>query len=158
MTDKIDDKLQDIENTCNNYLRTLGVEVRHDPDFDNILQLNIHQLHLLQEDECGEYAVVAALYSTYLQIEFNKHSRKNKWANHNLDIVIGKYANNYGDKWTKYEEKRGLIICENEYAKKLNEVIKESMVFMESLNFISRKIEAISNTLTELQRTKRKQQ
>lgn len=152
----IENKLSQIESDCDNYLKSLGVKIKHNPEFDKILEFNLDKLRLLDEEQCAEYATLAALYSLYIQTETNRHSRKLKWSNHNLDIVIGKYSKNYGDKFTKYEEKRAGIICENQYASKLNEVIKESTIYLESLNFIARKIEAISNTLLELKRSKRK--
>ena len=157
MTDStIEDKLNAIEQECDTYLASLGLKVKHNPEFDLILNQNLDSLRLLDEEQCSEYSVLAAIYAAYIQGESNRHSRKLKWAEHNLSIVVGKYAKNYGNDYTKYEEKKACIICENPYATKLNEIIKISMVYSESLNFMSRKIEAVSNTLLELKRSKRK--
>jgi len=156
MSNTIDEKLELIEKECETYLNSLGLKVKYNPEWDQLLSMNLDSLRLLDEESTAEFCVLASLYSLYIQTEFNRHSRKLKWAEHNLDVYIGRYAKDYGDSYTKYEEKRSGVICEHTNATKLAEMVKISQVYCESLNFISKKIETISNTLLELKRSKHK--
>lgn len=95
------------------------------------------------------------MYSAFLQKEVNRHSSRLKWANHNLNIIIGKVYNNYGDKWVKFDERKMLIINDNEVAKSLNKIILDSSLRLEELAFISTRVGTMSTILVELQKTKR---
>jgi hypothetical protein len=90
-----------------------------------------------------------------VQLEHNRQNAKQKWATHNLDIIIGKEQANYGDKYTKYEVRKAMIIADNEYAKALHKVIIDTDCNIEELNFLSSRINSLGEILKEYGRNRR---
>lgn len=148
-------KWKEIEQKLNDYQNNLALSIHKNNRVIEILNLDIEQLRNLQAEDCGIYSFLLTQYSTFLQKEINRHQAKNKWANHNIDIMIGKYGCNYGDKYTKLEERKLMLIADNSYAKALYDMVKFSSVICEDLSFMAKKVEIMANHLSELQRSKR---
>ena len=158
MSETIEDKLVLLDETISSYLKSLNLTIKGNPQFEEILNFDLEAIRRLTAEECSEYSCLASLFSLYIQTECNRHSAKKTWAAFNNNIILGKYSRNYGDKFTKFEERSLMCMAENEYSIKLNEVIKQATIRLETLNFLSRKIECIYQSLTDLSRSKRKYQ
>ena len=102
----------------------------------------------MSSEEREMAGILLAQYATILQKEINGHLAKLEWAKHNLHIVIGKNSSNYGDKWTKFDERSSKVIVDNIYAISLNKMIIESTLRIKSLEFLAGKIFSISQIFT----------
>lgn len=143
----VEERWAEIEVLLEDYKKKLCIKVQMNPQVEEILNLREIQLKTLDNQTANSYAYLLMQHSLFIQNEYNSHSSKNLWARHNLDIVIGVLASNYGGKFTKWEEKKALIIKDNTHAKVLNDFIKETESRMETLNFLSRKIEIMASIL-----------
>lgn len=152
----VQQKLVEAEKILDDYSKSIGTTaLKFNNEVETILGLKIDELRRFNEEECGLNAYCLAQYATFIQKEVNRHSAKLKWANHNLDIVVAKVSTNYGDKFTKWEVKRSLVVNDNEFAKALNKIVLEATLRVEELSFISSRIDKMSQILIELQKTRR---
>jgi hypothetical protein len=144
-----------LEKQISDYQKNLSLNIHKNNAIEEILNLTTEQLKQLNAEECGINSFLLMQYSTFLQKEINRHAAKQRWANSSIDILLGKYGQQYGDKWTKVDERKILLIADNSYAKALNEMIRFSSVVMEDLSYLAKKIETMAIHLSELQKTKR---
>lgn len=153
---KIDNKLADLERVLDEFEKGLGLSIEQNPDISYALNLKREQLSKLSPEECGELAYVLAQQSTSLQKEINKYSQRVSWANTNIDSMICSHIDNYGGRFTTYDNRRMLAIKDNEYTMKLYEVLVQSQRIIDRLSYLPAKISYMSRTLIELQQTKRR--
>lgn len=144
---KVNELWEQTEKTLLEYRKKLCLTIQMNPQAEQILSMREVELNALDSQTRDLYSYLLMQHSLYIQQEFNYHATKHTWAKHNLEITIGKLARNYGDKWTKWEEKKVAIINENSFAKVLSDMIRETSIYMELLNFVSKKIESMSHIL-----------
>jgi hypothetical protein len=60
------------------------------------------------------------------------------------------------DRYIKYEEKEYAIIISDEYAGKINDILIYAQAVYDRLAYMAGRIQSLSNTLIELQRSKRR--
>jgi hypothetical protein len=113
------ERWNEVNSQLDEYNFKLGLNLHKSDAINSILNLTDDQLRLLSAEDCGIKAYQLLQYSLFLQKETNRHAAKIKWSKHNLDYVTAKYGQGYGDKYTKYEERQGLLISDNSYAKAL---------------------------------------
>lgn len=153
---KVDDKVVELENMLADYNRSLGTAaITKDKDIEVVLEFTHEEIRSLGWEDCGIWSFRLARYAAFLQKEINRHSAKYKWAEHNIKIIVAKNQNNYGDKYTKYEVRRDMIIADNAYAQVLNKLLLQSMLRIEELNFLSTRIHTMSNILQDMSKSKK---
>jgi hypothetical protein len=153
---KVDDKVAELDTLLSDYSKGLGLAaIQKDKDIETILEMSHEDLKAMDSEDAGIWSFRLARYAGFLQKEINRHSAKNKWAEHNIKVIIAKNQGNYGDKYTKYEVKRDMIIAENSYAQVLNKLLLQSMLRIEELNFVSTRIHTMSNILLDISKSKR---
>lgn len=143
----VEERWAEVDTLLEDYKKKLFLKLQVNPDVENILNLREIQIKTLDKETSNAYSYLLMQHSLYIQEEYNYHATKNAWAKHNMEIVLGRLAPNYGNKYTKWEEKKAAIILENKYAKILNEFIRETTLRMETLSFIAKKIEIMSTIL-----------
>ena len=152
----VDEKIAELDKLLDDYSTALGTAaIQNDKDIETILEMSHEHLKLMDGEECGIWSFRVARYASFLQKEINRHTAKNKWAEHNLKIIVAKNQANYGDKYTKHEVKRDMIIAENSYAQVLNKMILQTMLRVEELNFLSTRIHTMSTILLDISKSKR---
>lgn len=129
----------------------------YNPEVDTILALNSLQLEKLSPTQCGEYAFILSQFALYVQLESNKYKIISDWCDNSINRLLSKEYNNYGDKWTPYEVKKGMFINGNDTGKKLIDIKKEYTTKLEAWNNIANTIKFMSDKLTELQRSKKRE-
>ena len=85
----------------------------------------------------------------------NRLTNRVRWANHNMNIILGKEAPNMGDKWCKFEERALMVKTQNSYAQALNKIILEEGAKLEELKDRASRIQAMARALSSLQYAKR---
>jgi hypothetical protein len=152
----VNERLVQTEKILDEYSVSLGTKsIKYNAEVEDVLELTQDRLKSYNEEDLGIKAYLLAQYSTFLQKEINRHAAKLKWATHNLDILVAKVYNNYGDKYMKIEVKRMLVINDNDVAKNLNKIILEASIRIEELNFLSSRISTQSSLLNEMRKSKR---
>jgi hypothetical protein len=114
------------------------------------MSLTYDDLIKLDRQVCDAYAFELVKFSLLLQKEENFLKGKLIWAEHNMDIIIGKYAKTYGDKFTSYEERKSIVRTDNEFAISLNKMILDIKMKLSNLFGISNKITSLSKILESL--------
>lgn len=133
------------------YLQSVGLNTtKYNPESEFIMSLKYDDLIKLDRQVCDSYAFELVKFSILLQKEENFLKGKLIWAEHNMDIVIGKYGKTYGDKFTPYEERKSIVRTDNEFAISLNKMILDVKLKLANLYGISAKITSLSKILESL--------
>jgi hypothetical protein len=129
--------------------------LKPDPRIEEILNLSDEDIQRSDQQICFQYAFQLNRYAAFIQTEENKWNSILYWAEHNLKIVIGKFGRDYGDKYTSYEERKNIVIVENEWAITLNKLVLETQLKAKSLYMVSNKINSMSKLLEGLAHAKK---
>lgn len=152
----INQKLAEFENALDeNNKKYLLDKVTINEEVEDILNLKLSVIKVLPKDECYANAFILAEFALFLQKEYNRESAKFKWLEQNLNNVIAKEGSNYGDKFTKHEVRKSLIMANDEYAKVLGDNILKASTQLESLNFLATRVNTMAEILTDFARSKR---
>lgn len=153
---KIDERVKELETILNDYSTALGtVGLKRDSNIEEILSASHDEIKSQDAETVGIWSFRLAQYAGFLQKEVNRQSAKNKWADHNIKAIVAKHHNNYGDKFTKYEYKRDMVIADNAYAQGLNRLYLQTMLRIEELNFLASRVHTMSNILQDISKSKR---
>lgn len=154
---QVDDNLAKLQQLINSQNAKVGLrEYIYNPEVDTILGLDVGQLRCLSAIQCGEYAFTLSQFALYIQLESNKFKIVNDWCDNAINRLLAKEYGNYGDKWTPYEVKKNMFINGNDLARKIIEVKKSYNTKLETWANISNLVKFMSDKLTELQRSKKR--
>lgn len=147
-------RLKIFEKELDNLIESIGISFVKDSVSTDALELTYEALLKIDPRECLILNYKLHQYGLYIQSLYNRAENIKNWANHNINIVAGKEGSNYGDKWTKWEEKKAMVISGNSFAKALNDIYLKSSSKSTELSGISMKIEKIAYALHELSKKK----
>lgn len=156
---QIEDRWQQFAEIAEKYLSELQLRtIKVNDDVQTVLNMDAQTLRVLSTEDCNVYAYLLDRYAFILQKEINGHAAKLNWAKHNLDVSIGHIlaTSQWGTQYTKYEEKRLMIISQNSYCRALNQMVLEASSIVQSLDGMSYKVATIAKTLKDLAYSKRK--
>ena len=151
----IEDKLKSFIERLDAYETRISLKTPANlPNIEEYMSLDKTQLHTMSDEDCGIAAVQLSQYATYLQREINRQLAIKNWAEANLHSLVAAHNNEY-DKFVKFEIKKFLIEKENGAAKKLNDILITAGARVDSLSYLTTRIQNQSETLLALQQTKR---
>ena len=154
---QVEDSLAKLQQVINNQNAKVGLrDYIYNPEVDDILGLDVGQLRCLSAIQCGEYAFILSQFALYIQLETNKFKIINDWCDNAISRLLAKEYTNYGDKFTPYEAKKNMFINGNDMAKKIIEIKKNYNTKLETWFNISNLVKFMSDRLTELQRSKKR--
>lgn len=145
----------ELNNILDEYEKSIQLKLKINNDIEEVLNLSRAELQSASAEECGENSYLLAQYAAYIQKEYNRHSAKYKWATQVSEIYIAKRAKEYGDKYTKFEEKCARVLENDSYAQSLINLKIKAETRMEDLSFLATRINTMGSMLEELQKTKR---
>lgn len=119
-------------------------------EIEEALNLSYDQLRSIAREECYILSYKLLQYSVYIQKIKNRYSNIKRWADSNINIMIGKESGNYGNTYTKFEEKKLLVIANDEYAKALYQIWLKYGALENELDEVSNRINYISKSLQEI--------
>lgn len=154
-----DERLKVLENLLDEYHKTVGTNTfTRSTEVDEILELSPNDIRSMTEEECGESAYVLQRYAGYIQKESNRNESRIKWCNRCIDIEIAERMMDYGDKYTKFDERKFRAINDktNAYMKRLQELLMHADIRKTEIQFLSSKVSSMANTLLEQRQIKRK--
>lgn len=123
---------------------------------DQYMNISPDVLSKMSADQLGEASYLLSQYALYLQREINQKKAILDWSDRNIDKLVMPILSNYGDKWTKFEEKRMSAILENPHAVELAGIRGKALNQLTSLSDLPYRVEKMSDRLAALQATRRK--
>lgn len=150
-------ELQNInyEKELDSIIDKIGISFVKDDVAIETLNLTHSQLNAMDQQECCILSYKLQQYGLYINSIYNRLENIKNWAEQRLSVIVGKYAKNYGDIYTKYEEKRSAVIAENSAAEAYLKIILKAGGKAKELNTVSQKISAMATTLLEISKSKR---
>lgn len=149
-------RLNQFEGELDDFNKSIGlVKVNIDPVMEQALNFSIDELNGMDVADIANYAYKLQSYSLYIQRQYNRVKNLYRWANHNLTIITAKEGNQYGNQYTKYEEKKAFVAAGNSYGVQLNKVILDAGARMEELDSLSTRIASVSKALSDIQQCRR---
>ena len=124
-------------------------------DIKEALNTSTEELRGLSEEACGIHGVIIHRYALYVQQEANKAQATLKAVESYIATLVAKEYDNYGDKYTKYEVKRSLVLSNHSHGEELNRIHIETQALNDSFSSLAYKMTSIGNSMIELQKTKR---
>lgn len=137
-------------------LQKLGLNgLKYDPQTEAILNLTHEELQKLDQHVCYGIAYELKKYVILLKKEENAIKAKLIWAEHNMDIMFGKYAKKYGDQYTSYEERKNMLKTDNQHAITLNKIILDAKLKIATIDSLSMQISNLFKILEGLSYAKK---
>lgn len=154
---KIEEQIQKYEKELDTFITNkIGVVYEKDDIATKALNMSYDELKSLNSEDCCLFAYKLLEYSCYIQSIYNRLNSIQKWCDQYLEIIIGKYAQDYTkDIYIKYEEKRARIINDNSVAEALIKILLKTSGKIIELNQLSQRINNMSSVLLELSKIKR---
>lgn len=143
----VQSRVEEFEKDLEELIDSLKLRVKIEPVIEEALTLSYDQLKNIHYEECEILSYKLTQYGVYIQTTQNRFTNIKKWAENNINIICAKEHNNYGDKYTKYEEKKYLIIAHNLYAKALFNLLNKVSAKEQELYNVSQKIQNLSQSL-----------
>ena len=149
--DKLDSFIQNLED----YVKGEGVlNVRSNPEVEQIINLSGLELKSLTPEECCQKAFVLQGYCSFLQKIYNKHLVRFKWCEEFINHMVAGRANGF-DKFTKWEVKVSHVIRDDDFAQNVWRVKRVAEGKVTLLSDTIRDIRKQADTLIELSRRRR---
>jgi hypothetical protein len=139
-----------IEN-IEDWIKSIGIiEVSPNESVEKSLSLSFSDLKNLSYEECQMLAYELYCYAEYVDSLLAKQKITHDWAEDAIWYIICDKINQYGDKYTKWQEKYFYSIKENPLASQILKVKNTAHARMEILKNKSENIKKISETLNNL--------
>lgn len=150
-----DDEIRKIDNLLKQYEEKNNIHtIKHDPETNRILDLTLDELKKITEIECGIYAYVLSKHAYNIQKLVNEEQARYNWADNRLKQIYGKYGQSC--RGYTFEERLLSLVSNNDYARRLHELMGFAQNRIDRLNFLSTKVSFISKTLDSLKDSKRR--
>lgn len=146
--------LKKLEKELDDLVGSIGITYIKDQVSIDALNMDYQDLAKIHPQECLILNYKLHQYGLYVQSVHNRAENIKNWANHNLNVVVGKEGHAYGNNWTKFEERRVMVVAGNSFAKALSDIYLKASSKATELYGISTKIEKIAFALYELSKRK----
>ena len=151
-----DDQFKRFIDATDSYINNSGLDlVKYNKDVETILNLTPFELRSLNSEECGEKAYAVFAYASYVQTEYNRNLEKLNWSNDALWRILASEMKQYGDRYTKWEEKYHQALRGNDFASSLHTIKLHAQARFNRLQDKIKDIRRMGDILVELQRSKR---
>lgn len=116
---KASDKLADHINIINDYINSTNTKFSSfREEYLVVANMSAEQLRKLTQVELFDSAYLLYGYATYIQDEINKNRIALNWCNDEMEKLIVKHQNEFGQ-YTKHESKKHILSQNNSYAASL---------------------------------------
>ena len=157
--EKLNDFLEAVDNwiTCKNIIPSKGpTKELHSEEYtgnvSRILSFTADMLQTLTAEECLSYAYELHTYGEYLESVKAKENIVLEWADASMWYIVSTLMQNYGTKYTKWQEKYYSAIKENPMANDLSKIRIHAASRVTMLNGKSERIQKMADILTNLSR------
>jgi hypothetical protein len=119
---KASDKLSEHINSINDYINSSNTKFSSfREEYLLVSDLSADQLRKLTQQELFDAAYLIYGYATYIQDEINKNKIALGWCNDQMEKLIAKHSNDFGQ-YTKHESKKHILSQNNYYAGSLEKM------------------------------------
>ena len=125
-------------------------------DIEEYLSYDKTSLAKMTDVMAGEAAAMLAQYAFYLQKLSNDENTVCKWAEENVQRIIGPKLPQYRQSYRTYDEMKLLAIYDNDVAKQFEMLRIKAETRVNKLAYLSSRVQFMAQTLIELQKTKRR--
>jgi len=150
-----EERFEVFKSSIEDWINLHGIQaVKPNPAIDEILNINRDQLRRLTHNQCLEYAYELYAYSEYLDSLLCKEQIAFDWADDSIWYVIADKIDQYGDKYTKWQEKYFKAVKENPLATQIVKVKTYSSARIKVLQNKISTIKKMSEILSSLAKRK----
>jgi len=150
------DNLKDYEKILDEYMAQIGVShIQYNNDANEAMMLTREELRGMSPEDCGETAFILQQYAAFLQLEYNRQDVRVKWATIKINEIIAHQGDQYGDKYTKWELRRAMVLAGDTAAQMLGQILIHAEGRAAQLKDVSSKINTMGKHIGDLQMTKR---
>lgn len=133
-----EEKFDLFKSSIEDWINVHGIKpIKLNPTIEYVLNLTVEELRKLTHNQCLEYAYELYAYSEYLDSLLCKEQIAFDWADDSIWYVIADKIDQYGDKYTKWQEKYFKAVKENPLA---TQIIKIKNVSSARIKILQNKI------------------
>ena len=141
--------VEDIEK----WVKCVGlVEITPNEDVENLLQTDPKQCKKLSGEDLHLHAYNLTCYGQYLQNVIHKEKIAVEWADDSIWYIISGKLSNYGEKYSKWQEKYYGAVKENPLALQLLKVKKTAEARVKTIEHHVETVKKLANILENLAR------
>jgi len=138
-----------------NWIKNRGIaEIEINPDIETALNMRQSDLRALSHNQCLELAYELYAYSEYLDSILAKEQITLNWAEDSIWYIISDKMEQYGTKYTKWQEKYFRSIKENPLASEIIKVKNNAQARVRVLENKINTVKRLSEILTSLSKRK----
>lgn len=155
-----EEKLNEFLSSIDNWIASKNIiDIKpKDSNVEMILTLSTNELQKLNQETCLQYAYELYSYSEYIETIKNKENAVLEWADSSIWFIICKSINQYGDKYTKWQEKYHAAIKENPLAIDILKIKNHASARVSMLSNKAETIRKMAELLNSMSLSKRRQQ
>lgn len=117
-----------------------------------ILSLRSEEIQQLRAEECASHAYELYAYAEYLEAARTKEKIVLDWAENSIWYIIADRMSQYGDKFTKWQEKYYSAIKENPLASEILKIKNHAEARTKTLEGTPNRIQRMAEILNNLSR------
>lgn len=131
---KASDKLSEHINSINDYINSSNTKFSSfREEYLFVADMSSDQLRKLTQAELFDAAYLLYGYATYIQDEINKNKVALNWCNDQMEKLIVKHQNEFGQ-YTKHESKKYILSQTNSYAASLENMREVAEARLQALD------------------------
>lgn len=141
--------------SIDNWICNSGIiDIKLNPSVERCLNLSQSDIRALSGHECLEYSYELYAYAEYLDSIFAKQQIALDWAEDSIWYIISDKIDQYGDKYTKWQEKYFHAVKENPLATQIMKVKNTASARIKVLENKIATIKKMSEILLSLSKRK----
>ena len=148
-------KLEEFLQTIDDWIACKGLpKIDQKEDIEAILNMRSQEISHLSAKECLAYAFELYAYADYLESVKSKEKIALDWADSSIWYIISKSLDDYGNGYTKWEQKYYSAIKENPLASDILRIKKHAEARLSVIDGKSSKVLRMADTLSNLSKTR----
>ena len=152
---KTPENVQEFLNRMKDWIELNNIEpIKKNEDVERLLSLSYDEIKHINKDEALAGAYILFGYAHYVQNVLNREKAVLDWSESSVYYIVSDKLNNYGDGYTKWEQKYYSAVKENPLAREIFKLKTHCLSRVNTLNKTVEKIERQANILEQIARAK----
>ena len=126
--------------------------IKENEEIEIILNLKTQDIKSLSGEDRASYAYELYAYAEYIETQKVKEGIVLDWAESSIWYIISKTINQYGDKYTKWQEKYYSAVRENPLASEILKIKNHAEARVKTLDGKADRIQSMAQILNSLSR------
>jgi hypothetical protein len=129
-------------------------KIEKNENIEHILNLKYDDITALTEEQCFGYSYELYAHSEYIERIKEREKSILEWADSSIWYIICSAVNQYGDKYTKWQEKYFLAVKENPLASDILKVKNHAQARINSISNYSDNLKKMAELLNNIAKRK----